>query len=147
MMSFNATVTDLLDKLADVVGNNACPGLSAADIHSMLNAVHGNPNSGLRGDVLAQAHEIHARLTIAERDLNASMIHLEEAYRLRPTTSVGISMAALLVSAGLYDEALRKVDELAPLEPALPVVRQRWQRTVDEMRSIIIEERRLQERE
>lgn len=135
--SFRSSVTDLLDKLADGVPLGECPGLSIEDVKELLGAALTNPNPKIRSDIRAQAHEILARLILPERDLNATMYHLEEAYRLRPTTSVGIAMSNILASAGLYDQAQKKLDDLRRLKPGRPFVRRQWQNSISEMQDII----------
>ena len=107
----------------------------------MVAAIVENPSTRVRDDMRAQAHEIHARLTVADRDLDATMHHLEEAFRLRPTLSVGIAMAGVLTSAGLYDAAEEKLDEVAVREPTRPFLRDQWRRTVVEMHEIVQKER------
>ena len=137
VLDYSTAVTDLLDAFADRLQEQNCEGLTRGHIDGMVAALLANPSPRIRDDMRAQAHEIHARLTVADRDLDASMRHLEEAFRLRPTMSVGIAMAAFLVSAGLYDEAELKLDEVEAQEPNRPFVREKWRRTVAEMREIV----------
>lgn len=138
---FNLAVTDVLDKLVDRLQSGGCKGLSRKHIDGMVAAIVENPSTRVRDDMRAQAHEIHARLTVADRDLDATMHHLEEAFRLRPTLSVGIAMAGVLTSAGLYDAAEEKLDEVAVREPTRPFLRDQWRRTVVEMHEIVQKER------
>lgn len=136
-MGFNNSVTDVLDKLVDQLQSGGCEGLTRAHIDEMIFAIANNPSPRVKADMQAQAHEIYARLTIADRDLNGTMRHLEEAFRLRPTLSVGIAMAGILTSANLYDEADEKLDELAAHVPSRPFVRDSWRTAVAEMREIV----------
>lgn len=135
--AYNPAVTDMLNTLVEKPQAHGCLELARSALDEMLTAVATNPDPRIRDDMRAQAHEIHARLTIGDRNLDASMHHLEEAFRLRPTLSDGIAMVGLLVSAGLYDDAERKLDELVPHEPHRPFVRERWRTTVAEMREIV----------
>jgi hypothetical protein len=134
---FRPSVTDMLDSLADGVPSGECPGMSIDDVKGLLESVLANQSPKIRSDVHAQAHEILARLIVPERNLNAIMYHLEEAYRLRPTTSVGIAMANILTSAGLYDAAEGKLEDLKALEPRRPFLGKGWNATISEMRDII----------
>lgn len=134
---FRSSVTDMLDSLADGVPLGECPGMSIDDVKGLLKSVLANQSPKIRSDVRAQAHEILARLIVSERNLNAIMYHLEEAYRLRPTTSVGIAMANILTSAGLYDAAERKLEDLNALAPTRPFLDKGWNATISEMHDII----------
>ena len=134
---FRSSVTDMLDSLADGVPSGECPGMSVDDVKGLLESVLDNQSPKIRSDVRAQAHEILARVIAPERNLNAIMYHLEEAYRLRPTTSVGIAMANILTSAGLYDAAERKLEDLMALSPKRPFLGKRWNATISEMRYMI----------
>lgn len=145
MSDFGTAVTDLLDKFADVLQSGECDGLTREHIDNLLLAVENSQSRRVNSGMRAQAHEIHARLTISDHDLDATMYHLEEAFRLRPTLSVGISMAGILTSGGLYDEADKKLDELVVRETKRPFLRARWRTTVAEMRDIVSRERKLAE--
>ena len=137
IMGFNTSVTDVLDKLVDRIQSGGCDGLIREHVDILVAAIIDNPSRRVKADMRAQAHEIYARLTIADRDLDGTMRHLEEAFRLRPTLSVGIAMAGILTSASLYDEADEKLDELAAHVPSRPFVRDSWRTAVAEMREIV----------
>lgn len=138
---YNQAVTDVLDKLVDRFQEHGCEGLQRTTIDRMVMEITTNPSPSIRADMRAQAYEIRARLTIADGNLDGTMRNLEEAFRLRPTLSVGIAMAAALTSADLFDDAEKKLDELAAHEPRRPFVRESWRRTVAEMREIVESER------
>ena len=76
-------------------------------------------------------------LAIADRDFSATLSHLEESFRLRPTLDVGITLVGMLTSAGLYDEASRKLDEVETHQSRRLIVRDRWQAEIKEMREIV----------
>lgn len=142
IVPFRSSVTDLLDKLADGVPAGECPGMTTEDVKDLLRSALKNPSPKIRNDIRAQAHEILARLVLPSRDINETMYHLEEAYRLRPTTSVGIAMVRILTSARLYDAAENKLEEMRSLEPRRPFVQRQWRKSLAEMKNIIAEARR-----
>lgn len=137
----SSSVTQLLDRLADVAGTSQCPGLHAADVKMLLGAVISNESPRTRRDTHAQAHEIYGRLLLSEGDLAGTIEHLEQAFRLRPTLATGITMASLLTANDRFDEAERKLHALEPFEPHRPYVRKRWLDTIHEMQEIIRESR------
>ncbi len=135
-------VTQSLDRMADRAEAGSCTQITEARVRRLLNAILANEHPQLRPDTLAQAHEVLARLDAADRDFDNTMHHLERAFALRPTVSVGITMASILTAEGRYDEAEQKLDALASHRPWRPVARQRWQESVDEMYEIIERTRR-----
>jgi hypothetical protein len=72
----------------------------------------------------------HQRMTEA-------LAHVERAFALRPTLSGGISIAALNVGMGRYSEAGVMLDELQQIAPNRPFIREKWLRTIAEMREIV----------
>jgi hypothetical protein len=56
-------------------------------------------------------------------------------------------MASILTAEGRFDEAQRKLDQLAAHRPWRPVARQRWQASVDEMHEIVERTRRERSRQ
>jgi hypothetical protein len=135
--SYSPVTTELLDTFADTFEEQLCAGLSRDHIRGMVAAIIANPDDHIRDDMRAQAHEIDARLAIADRDFSATLSHLEESFRLRPTLDVGITLVGMLTSAGLYDEASRKLDEVETHQSRRLIVRDRWQAEIKEMREIV----------
>jgi hypothetical protein len=130
-------VTDAIDKLADLIEDKQCDGIAEQDLLRSLNLILENRHGGTRADTKATAHEIIARIMMRQQRIAEALAHVERAFELRPTLSDGISIAAMNVGMGRYSEAGMMLDHLQQIAPKRPFVRDRWLRTVAEMKEIV----------
>ncbi len=130
-------VTDAIDKLTDLIEDKQCDGIAEQDLLGSLSVILENRHAGTRADTKATSHEIIARIMMRQQRMTEALAHVEQAFALRPTLSGGISIAALNVGMGRYSEAGVMLDELQQIAPNRPFVREKWLRTIVEMREIV----------
>lgn len=107
--TYSHTVMAGLEELAQQREDRRCRRLPYGDLVRVMEAVLANDRFGVpaaRGPVHFHLGRIHA----AEGHLNEAMESLDRAFALIPKPEISSHQVSWLVSAGLYDDALRYVD-------------------------------------
>ena len=110
----DATVRDgliaNLDRLTESVESGECPDtLDPEMLVDIYRTVEGIPDFDKRRKIAARIYFLHAGLEIALRRLPPAMNMLDKAYALQPTVDIALKQTVVLASAGLYKEALARL--------------------------------------
>ncbi len=135
--SFSHALSGSLHTMHRLLRDGHCQSLDNATIYMLARALAQNPNFTAHPIVGHNLHILMAELMIEERDLETTMMHIERAlssYRAVSTVRFG---AEVLVSAGLYTEAITFVKETYDHVPRNPIRAANWRRQLNDLVSDI----------
>lgn len=122
-----------LEQLIELSRQETCPDLANNDsLVKLYQAVEKIPELDRRRDLAARIYFQHANVEAMRRQLDTTMRLLDKAYKLQPTVDIALKQAVVLSSAGLYEEALERLQnakradaERLPFVPSrMPELRQ-----------------------
>ena len=90
--------------------DNRCGSLPAEDLLSFTETLRTFPNLQ-QGDMPRTLHYWQAEIQVTQGNLGQTMHHMETAYQLQPSLDMVFIQAHYLSSAGLYEEALTKLQQ------------------------------------
>lgn len=135
---FSHGVDEAVARFYDLVqGENGCLGVDEESVYLMARALADNPIYEGYPGVLSNLHQIMARVSIDQRDLDLTMRHLQAAFDASPRMNILYWMIGSLVSAGLYDEAkyiLYLAEQRRPLNPLRAHV---WKSGMDNLHDVV----------
>ena len=117
--NYNAGVI-ALDNIVTMREKRKCSRFRYEDLVMILNTLIDNPNYS---NLLSGLHLITGRLHAAARMLNPAMSSLDKAYAYSGRIDILLFQAELLVSAGLYQDALRYLEKARNENERRPVRR------------------------
>jgi tetratricopeptide (TPR) repeat protein len=117
---------DTLDKLIILQNQGRCPELTLLDIHKAIFALINNPSYQASSIQLANLYIGSALLYRKQRNLNLTIENLDMAAKLNPDLQHFLLIAGILLDAGLYDEALKQLDNALSNLPKNPLIREKW---------------------
>lgn len=123
-----------LERILALVRGDRCRGVAEADIVQMLSTVASSSKDLVRDRAFRAAHVVLSKYWLEQRNLNATMYHLEKSYEYRRSIVTAEQMVEVLLSAGLIDEAEDKLIEIAKYPPTRPFVRDAWYRRLGILR-------------
>lgn len=135
--SFAFLVPNALEQLARLVREERCPTLDDKDVYALGLSILENP----RFNVPVVTHNVHvilSRITLAEGDFGATMMHIEHALESIYSPGTLYLAVAVLNSGGRHDisaELLRKAIDRAP--PKHPLRSMQWRKEQDLLRRIL----------
>jgi len=98
----------------------------------LTDALLENPRIAQLGGAIAFCvHRAAAEVALANRDLPATMRHLEAAFDSYPILGIGLQMIAFPASAGLYDVAEQNLARVRQSIPSKPILREEWVNALD----------------
>lgn len=128
---------DTLSKLIDKLAEKSCPGLDADIIRSIVFTLQVNPAFASHAAIMANLHFLLARLHDMNED-RASMINeVDAALRADPSPDFAITLAALLASSGLYEQANSVLDDAMKHAPRNPFARFSWEQRIMQFRDAL----------
>lgn len=138
-MDYSVSALDAFHHLISIKQNGGCAYLEIKDVELLGNSLLNNNNFSSHGTGSYNLHLELARISVANKDLSLSMHHFESAYKIKPTTNVLSSMFTTLTSAGLYEEALQKVNEARKHPPRNIFKRQVWEKSIENLDEFLID--------
>jgi tetratricopeptide (TPR) repeat protein len=82
---------------------------------------------------LFRLHHLKARLYLEVGELDPTIRHLELAFNALPDLDTAVLMLGLLESAGLQEEALKKLESFKQSLPLNSIQRQQWKKRLNEI--------------
>jgi len=131
------SVLETLRILLDVQQTGKCSGLDPHGMHRLIDSLLANPYYRDTRNASFNLHHYKARLYFASRELDPAVRHLEQAFEAQPDLDTAVLMIGFLRSAGLEDEALKKLDSFKQWLPLNPVLRQQWEKKLGRIESDI----------
>lgn len=98
-----------IEKLTDKVIAGQCSNYNEDKLHRLFDYLENLPLLAEKWRYAARLYYLHANLYIHQRNLSGAMAKLEQVYQFQPTVDVALKQAVLLGSAGLYEQALERV--------------------------------------
>lgn len=99
-----------LDRLSDMFSQDLCPNVvNQENLTKIYEAVENIPDLNKNKNMAARIYFQHADLEITLRHLSSAMNLLDKAYALQPTVDIALKQTVVLASAGLYEEALARL--------------------------------------
>ena len=127
-----------LRSLVDMVVKNECSNVSEGVLLRLGEALLANRFFRENGHSSALVHRELARLAHHRKDIVATMGHLELAFLAFPHPDTAVLMAETLLSAGLLDQALKRLGDASRVARRYPLSRGRWEKRVQELESAIV---------
>jgi hypothetical protein len=135
---FSFAVIDALTKLSNMNEAQWCPGLTDERLINVVNALLRNQNFSHSKDMIFNLHHAHARIFARQGELDLTMASLESAFDAKGDLDTLVLMVGVLKSAGLVEEALKKLELIELALPLNPILRRQWINKVQELRSDIV---------
>ncbi|MDD2760400.1 MAG: hypothetical protein PHH11_08900 [Methylomonas sp.] len=122
-----------IEKLLHLSEQQKCPGLNAAAVHGLIDALLQNKAVRTVRNSLFRLHHLKARLYFTANQPQETLHQLEAAFAQLPDLDTGVLMVGLLAMNGLTEQALEKIGDIKQAMPANPVLRRQWTRRLDEL--------------
>ncbi|WP_275097492.1 hypothetical protein [Sedimenticola hydrogenitrophicus] len=138
-MEYSGAALDALHNLIDIEQKDDCTYLNLEDINILGNTLLKNKHFRNQEVAVYNLHLELSRISIAKKDLNLTMHHLESAHSIKPTIETLSSMFTTLVSAELYKEALQIVHDARKHSPKNIFKRHQWKESIENLEKFLIE--------
>jgi tetratricopeptide (TPR) repeat protein len=127
------SILDTLEMILNQYQQRKCLGLTQEAMHRLIDNLLANHHYQGLAITRFKLHHAKARLFFENRELDPTVRHLEQAFEALPDLDTGVLMVGLLNSAGLRDEALKKLEFFKQSLPLNPVLRQQWKERLNEV--------------
>lgn len=127
--------------LARRVHENRCAGLTYAHIDELIETGLSNKAFTDRRNLVAHLYQVSADSFIARKNLAAATLALDNALKYVHSVDLALMQAAVFLSAGDYDNALRAVDKARAWDRSPLFKLKRRQRDIASWREYIIEQK------
>ena len=135
----SSSTTFAIRELIRLREEGTCAWLSRDQVERLTDRLLANPRYLASREATHYLHHIKARIYELEGNLDGTVTQLEAAYTARPNLETGLMMAGVLTSAGLYADALERLEWLQTDAPANPILRLQWLGRSAEMSRAIVE--------
>ena len=106
----STAISNATGRLLEFNTEGRCAEISLDDIQNLIYSLLDNRKIKRYYSI---AHELHQQLSLIfrkKKQLNPTIVHLEKAYAIKPELTTVIIIASTLASAGLYSEALDRLE-------------------------------------
>ena len=134
---YSAATVNSLRRIREMLSRGECPGLSRADLYNLIDQLMINPLYISNGRRLSGLHYLKSELYRDERNLDATLNHLEAAYQAEPDIGAAVLIVSTMLSAGLNEQAQVFLDQIGKDLPMNPVLRIEWLKIVNQLRAQI----------
>mgnify|MGYP001767016002 CR=1 FL=1 len=128
---------DAVIRLGSMALEQECPDVGPEEVERLAEGLLANPAFQANPRSVHLLHHELARMARHRRDLNSTVLHLEQAFRASPDPETAATIAATLASAGLTTEALASLAETSRFAPKNPFVRAHWTRLLGGVKAAI----------
>lgn len=136
-MDYSASALDALHNLINIEQKDGCSYIDLDDMARLGNALLENWQLKKQPLAVYNLHLELSRISMASKDLNLTMYHLESAYKIKPSITTLTSMFKTLISAGLYDEARAKIRQAYAQPPKNIFKRRLWKKSLINLEQFI----------
>jgi len=106
-----------LSKAIDAAAAGSCAGMDLDTVSGWVAAMAANPGFASAADHGQEIEPLLGKIALARGDRTAALSHFDRALSTFPTPDTAARQAAMLASAGAFEQALAHLDHYAVLEP------------------------------